>query len=190
MPSKAITKSPSILSKETIGPYRHIQLHADKGSSRWTGVPSDSVVATPTKHILGMVLDLLCFLTRRKSQGKPPSPPTKEAHPPTKPEASTLDPQSRLSTTPEAPLPTSTKDDHPRPKQTYTSFPAPVFHHGGQPRALDSRTYPDIFPPAHNPRLPPSLNPPPSHPCYSTPFLPPHLSRRPSPPTRRPPAPR
>lgn len=27
---------------------------------------------------------------------------------------------------------------------TYTSFPPPIFHHDGQPRALDTRQYPDL----------------------------------------------
>ena len=60
----------------------------------------------------------------------------------------------------------------------YFSFPAPVFKDAGQPRALDSRLYPELAPClSHRASL---INPPPSHPCYSIPSIPPCLAVSPS----------
>ncbi|KAL8730344.1 MAG: hypothetical protein Q9166_004109 [cf. Caloplaca sp. 2 TL-2023] len=46
--------------------------------------------------------------------------------------------------TPDPIYPSSSSPPPDKGGTTYTSFPPPTFHHNGQPRALDSRLYPDL----------------------------------------------
>lgn len=92
---------------------------------------------SPSRSLVDKVVTLCCFPHPRKHSKPHPYPRTPTSC--SSASASCLPPPPRLSTEPVFDSASCS---------TYTSFPAPTFTTNGQPRALDSRLYPDLaFPP-------------------------------------------
>ncbi|KAL8916670.1 MAG: hypothetical protein Q9208_008370 [Pyrenodesmia sp. 3 TL-2023] len=92
--------------------------------------PPPSSLASPSS-VLSQVISLCCFPHPRKPHRRPPRRPS-----------SPFLPQSV------EPVFSSSSAATSRHRSTYTSFPAPIFHHNGQPRALDSRLHPNAIIPS------------------------------------------
>ncbi|MCJ1290698.1 hypothetical protein MMC34_002240 [Xylographa carneopallida] len=80
---------------------------------------------TPKRPLPQQVLDFLCIPYRKRAKPTTPTPPTLE--PPT------------------SCVPRCHRRRHTSFDDRYHSFPPPVFTGRGQPRALDSRLYPEVF---------------------------------------------
>lgn len=169
MPPTSTNSSTAIPSKRSHRSVSPFTAARRQRKIRWVYGHPQSLVAVPKKSkkrrayskITEMVLSLFCFPSFRKAEEIPPptqSTTTKDNTTPPNPEASHRA-SNRLSTVPEEPQDPSPPIQHglSANEETYTSFPAPTFKHAGQPRALDSRTYPELAQnPPHSPKHHPS----------------------------------